>query len=182
MSFSEYLRMTMEHLTAYCCADCGQEQEGWPVLGFVSPDHYQQLSEAERQHRTALDPDFCGITHPDQTDRFIRCVLVQQVVDHGEDLHYGVWVSLSDQNLEDDKVNDHNAAHETTYFGWLCNDIREYAFPESIPRTVYTQTGKQRPLIVPHKEVDHPFVDDYYNGMTRAEAERRIAAMRGKVG
>lgn len=32
MSFSDYLRMTMEHLTTYRCAACGREQEGWPAL------------------------------------------------------------------------------------------------------------------------------------------------------
>lgn len=34
---------------------------------------------------------------------------------------------------------------------------------------------------MPHKDFDHPFVRDYYNGISKAEAEARIADMMGKT-
>ena len=68
--------------------------------------------------------------------------------------------------------------HETKYFGWLSNDLPDYNFSEgSIPTTVFTRTGNNRPNIVPHQDFDHPFVHDYYNGITKKEAERRIKEM-----
>jgi hypothetical protein len=35
---------------------------------------------------------------------------------------------------------------------------------------------------VPHKDFDHQFVRDYYIGITKQEAERRIKEMPGIVG
>lgn len=40
-----------------------------------------------------------------------------------------------------------------------------------------TKTGNDRPEIFPHEDFDHPFVKDYYEGITKAEAEKRINAI-----
>lgn len=146
-------------------------------MTFNSPDSYDALSPTDKESFAEIDSDFCTIRHPDQTDRFIRCTLTQSVIDHCEDLEYGLWVSLSEKSFNDYSNNFNNEEHETTYFGWLCNDISEYEFKENIPTTVVTQTGNNRPYIVPHKGFDHPFVKDYYNGITKQEAEKRIKAM-----
>jgi len=124
-----------------------------------------------------LSSDFCIIRHPDQIDRYIRCTLTQKVIDHCEDLEYGLWVSLSEKSFQDYSDNFKNENHETRYFGWLSSELPDYDFNENIPTTVFTRTGNQRPEIVPHKDFEHPFVSDYYNGISKEEAERRILAM-----
>jgi hypothetical protein len=166
----------------YTCSCCGQEHYKWPALAFKSPDNYDTLSQTDKETIAEIDSDFCVINHPDQIDRFIRCTLTQKVIDHCEDLEYGLWVSLSEKNFNDYLDNFKNNNHETTYFGWLCNDIPEYDFNTGIPTTVFTRTGNQRPEIVPHKDFDHPFVKDYYNGITKEEAERRIITMLDRNG
>lgn len=166
----------------YTCSCCGKEHIEWPALTFKTPDNYDTLSQEDKETIAEIDNDFCVITHPDQTDRFIRCTLTQKVNDYCEDLEYGLWVTLSEKSFNDYSDNYNNENHETTYFGWLCNDIPEYDFKESIPTTVYTRTGNQRPEIIPHKDFDHPFVYDYYNGITKDEAEKRIKSMFTKTG
>ncbi len=161
----------------YTCSCCGKEHEDWPALTYISPSSYDNLSVEEKQLKGELTTDFCIIRHKDQTDRFIRCTLTQKVIDHCENLEYGLWVSLSEKSFQDYSENFNNENHETTYFGWLNNHLPEYEFTESIPTTVCTRTGNQRPEIIPHEDFDHPFVYDYYNGITKAEAERRIHAM-----
>lgn len=163
----------------YICDKCGKKHEGWPALAYSAPVFYDTLSEEEQQEIGELDNDFCIIRHEDQTDRFIRCTLSQKVIDHCENLEYGLWVSLSENNYQDYSDNFNNENHITTYFGWLCNDVPEYGETISIPTTVYTKGGDQRPEIVPHESFDHPFVRDYYQGITREEAERRIQAAFG---
>jgi len=37
-----------------------------------------------------------------------------------------------------------------------------------------TKTGNERPEIFPHEDFDHPFVKDYYSGISKKEAENRI--------
>ena len=166
----------------YTCSCCGQEHSEFPALTFKSPDNYDTLSQQDKETIATIDSDFCVITHPGQTDRFIRCTLTQKVIDHCENLEYGLWVSLSEKSFNDYSDNFDNENHETKYFGWLCNDISEYEFKENIPTTVFTRTGNQRPEIIPHEDFDHPFVKDYYNGITKDEAERRIKTMLNRIG
>ncbi len=168
----------MAEIIKYTCSCCGKEHEKWPALIYISPTNYDALSEGDKKKIGQLDTDFCVITHPDQTDKFIRCTLTQKVIDHCENLEYGLWVSLSDKSFQDYSDNFSNQNHETKYFGWLSNDLSDYDFSNgSIPTTVFTRTGNMRPEIVPHQDFDHPFVKDYYNGVTKTEAERRIREM-----
>jgi hypothetical protein len=162
----------------FTCSCCGKEHEEWPALTYISPTNYSNLSEEDKHRIGEIDADFCTIKHTDQTDRFIRCTLTQKVIDHCEDLEYGLWVSLSEKSFTNYLENFENEQHETMYFGWLSNNLPEYDFSEGgIPTTVFTRAGNSRPEIVPHEDFDHPFVSDYYNGITKQEAERRIHEM-----
>lgn len=170
----------MSEVITYTCSSCGKEHEDWLALANYSPDSYHSLSEEEKENMAELDSDFCIIRYPgDQTDRFIRCTLTQKVTDHCEDLEYGFWASLSENSFHDYKANFNNEAHETRYSGWLSSLLLDYDNKESIPVTVITRAGDRRPELVPNKDFDHPFVRDYYNGITKREAERRIALMLG---
>jgi hypothetical protein len=171
----------MEDTIKYKCNVCGQEHKEWPALTFITPTPYDVLSEDDKLEIAELDSDFCVITHVDQTDRFIRVTLTQRVIDNCQDLDYGLWVSLSEKNFQDYTENYNNEDYETIYFGWLSNDLLDYDNDVSIPTTVYTRTEGQRPYIVPHKDFEHPFVSDYYDGITKTEAERRINDMLSRV-
>lgn len=159
------------------CSCCGEVHEEWPALTFISPDNYNCLSNEDKKRIGYLDSDFCLIHNEDQTDRFIRCTLTQKVIDHCEDLDYGLWVSLSEKSYTDYENNFKKESEEKGYFGWLCNDIIDYKFTESIPMNVVTRTNGERPDLFPHKDFDHPFVKDFYNGISKEEAERRISNM-----
>ncbi|HTI60902.1 DUF2199 domain-containing protein [Mucilaginibacter sp.] len=161
----------------YICSCCGKEHEEWPALTYKSPQNYDQLSDGEKKKIAELSDDFCIIYYAGQTGRFIRCTLTQKVTDHCEDLQYGLWVSLSEKSFQDYSDNFDNENHKAGYFGWLSNALPDYTFDESIPMDVFAQPGNQRPDIAPHTDFDHPFVHDYYNGITKAEAERRIRDM-----
>ena len=128
-----------------------------------------------------MDSDFCKIEYPNQTDRFIRVVLKQKIINSQITLEYGLWVSLSESSYNDYFLNYNNENHQTQYFGWLNNNIPDYNFQESIPTTVVTKLGNERPEIFPHSDFEHPFVSDYYNGITKDEAEKRIHEMLSKL-
>lgn len=167
----------MNETIKFICECCGKEHESWPALTYNTPNSYHNLSDQEKEEIAVIDSDFCVIKHPEHVLRFIRVVLFQKVNDHCEDLEYGFWVSLSEQSFKDYLENYDNENHETNYFGWLSNFIPEYEFSGSIPTTVVTKSGNERPEIFPHKDFDHPFVKDFYNGITKEEAERRIQQM-----
>jgi hypothetical protein len=162
----------------FICDCCGQEHESWPALTYNTPSVYNNLSPQEKEEIAVIDQDFCVIKYADNDiDRFIRVVLIQQINDHCENLEYGFWVSLSEKSFENYLENFDNQNHETQYFGWLSNYIPQYEFPDSIPTTVVTKKGNERPEIFPHKDFDHPFVKDYYEGISKEEAEKRINEM-----
>ena len=164
----------------YVCSQCGKEHDEWPALTFNSPDNYHNLSKEDKETIAEIDTDLCIIKYPDQTDRFIRVTLTQLVNDNCEDLNYGVWVSLSEKSYNDYSTNFGSNEGDITYFGYLCNAIPEYEDTTSIHTTVYTRSDGYRPYVVPHESFDHPFVKDYYNGISKAEAEKRIKAMMSK--
>ena len=167
----------MDNTIKFICDSCGKEHESWPALAFISPDNYNCLSDEDKREIGEIDSDLCTINYSDQIDRFIRCVMIQKVNDHCENLDYGLWVSLSEKSFQDYTENFDNENHEAKYFGWLCNDIKGYNFTESIPTTVFVTKGNNRPEIFPHQDFDHPFVKDYYEGITKIEAEKRIQEM-----
>jgi hypothetical protein len=165
----------MNNTIKFICDCCGKEHESWPAITYNSPGSYNNLSPQEKEEIAVIDEDFCVIKYADDhINRFVRCVFIQKVNDHCEDLEYGFWVSLSETSFKDYLDNFDNENHETQYFGWLSNYIPQYEFSNSIPTTVVTKTGNNRPEIFPHKDFDHPFVKDFYNGITKEEAERRI--------
>jgi len=161
----------------YTCNSCGQIHEEWPALAFESPTSYNVLSESMKKQIGELSDDLCIVRHPEQIDRFIRGTLTLKVIDHCENLDYGVWVSLSEESFQNYSENFNNTSHKVEYFGWFSNDIPEYEILESIPTTVFTRLNGLRPEIVPHEGFEHPLVHDYYHGITRAEAEKRIQSM-----
>ncbi|MCC9065233.1 DUF2199 domain-containing protein [Flavobacterium piscisymbiosum] len=165
----------MNDTIKFICECCGKEHESWPAITYNAPSSYSNLSSDEKEEIAVIDQDFCVIKYADDhIDRFVRVVLIQKVNDHCEDLEYGFWVSLSETSFKDYLENFDNENHETQYFGWLSNYIPQYQFSNSIPTTVVTKSGNDRPEIFPHKDFDHPFVKDFYNGITKEEAEKRI--------
>ena len=163
--------MNLEHK----CKICGEIHNDYPALTYPYPDSYYWLSEEEKKKFNAsLESDFCTIEYPDQTDRFIRVVLKQKIIDSELTLDYGLWVSLSEKSYDDYFSNFNNENHENRYFGWLEITIPEYIFNENIPTTVITKLGHERPEIFPHSDFDHPFVRDFYQGITKEEAQKRI--------
>jgi hypothetical protein len=124
----------------YTCNKCGLEHEEWPALTYNAPVSYYNLTDEEKNTIAEIGSDHCIITYEDQTDRFIRCTLVQKVNEHCQDLEYGIWVSLSEKSYNDYADNFDNKNHVTTYFGYLCNNIPGYESTLSVHTNVYTKT------------------------------------------
>lgn len=157
----------------YICECCGEEKEDWPALAYNSPYYYNCLSE-EEQKNAELTSDLCVVEETEHTHRFVRAVLIQEVVDDCRDLDYGIWVSLSEKSFNEYVENYDNKEFEAEYFGWLSTYLPDYDFPESIPTTVAVNNTIGRPFVFPHQDYEHPFVHDFYNGITKEEAQKRI--------
>ena len=162
------------------CSKCGEEHEGWPAIAFDMPHYYHILSVQDKKEMATLDDDFCIINHGDQIDRFIRVVLFQKVKDSCQDLHYGLWVSVSEKTFNTYSEHFKQGTLEGSFFGYLCSNVPGYDNTLSIKTNVHVSKGVNRPEIVPHDDqMDIPFVKDYYEGISLEEAEQRIAKVVG---
>ena len=171
----------MTEKTKYKCPKCGQYHNDWPAIAFSRPFYYDDLTDEEKTSIATLSDDFCVIKHPDQTDRFIRVVLKQKVTDNCEGLDYGVWVSLSEKSYNDYHSNFKTENYQEGYFGYLANNIPGYENTLSIRMNVYTAKGGRRPEIVPQDgQLNNPFVADYFNGISVADAQNRVDDVLGR--
>ncbi|MBV8325687.1 DUF2199 domain-containing protein [Chryseobacterium sp.] len=157
----------------YTCECCGEEKEDWPALAYNAPDFYYNLSDEELK-TAILNSDLCIVENPESSHRFIRAVLIQEVHNDCRNLDYGIWVSLSEKNFTEYVDNYHNKEFKAEYFGWLNTYFPDYDFSESIPTTVVVDNSIGRPFVFPHQSFEHPFVEDFYNGISVEEAEKRI--------
>lgn len=163
------------------CTICGEVHHTYPALTFTYPNSYYWLTEEQKNtYKIHVDSDFCTIEYPDRTDRFVRVVLKQKIAKTSHYLEYGLWVSLSEASYEDYAANFNNENHETVYFGWLSNALPDYQFEKSIAMDVKTKSGNERPEVYPQLDFSHPFVVDFYNGITKEEAEKRIHSILSK--
>ncbi len=158
------------------CEKCGKIHDGFPALTFNAPYSYYALNDEDRsRYVKELNDDFCVLEYEDQTDRFIRAVLFQQITDCCEELQYGIWVSLSEKSFDEYCDNFFSEEQNGIYFGFLNSQIPEYDNTVGVRTKVVLSNGRQRPEVIPHvDQMDIDFVKDYYEGITRAEAEERI--------
>jgi hypothetical protein len=160
--------------TNYTCSTCGKPHEALPAIGFNTPFHYEDLTELEKGKMAEIDDDFCVIYHLEQTDRFIRTVLKIKLSDSCEELHYGVWVSLSEKSFNEYRSGFENNIEGKVYFGTICNIINDY--PEStlgLHVNVETKGNGFRPEIILHKNC-HQLVIDCEKGISFEEAKNRV--------
>ncbi|MGX7666651.1 DUF2199 domain-containing protein [Flavobacterium pedocola] len=156
------------------CETCGKVHKELPAIVFKAPFHYDALSEKDKNEIAEISDDFCVISYPEQTDRFIRTVLSFQINDTCESLDYGVWVSVSEKTFNKYESNFKKDSEPKTYFGMLCNDIIDYEESTlNLHVNIETQREGLRPEIIPHNS-EHKLVSDWENGITIEEAENRI--------
>ncbi len=171
-----------KNTSEFKCSTCGEIHEGLPALGFKTPFHYHILTENDKIDISEIDNDFCIIKHADQTDRFIRTTLRIKINDACEDLDYGIWVSLSENNFNEYKSEFKHNIDGKVYFGTICNEISDYQESTlGLHVNVNTKSGGIRPEIVPHK-TEHKLISDWENGISLSEAKNRIERMIKNVG
>jgi hypothetical protein len=166
----------------YKCPNCDEVHDELPALAFKTPYHYDIHPNDKKKTIAEISSDFCVINHPEQTDRFIRTTMTIKVNDACEDLNYGIWVSLSKKSFDDYDENFKNDCDSKTYFGMICNEIRDYKESTlGLHVNVVTRNGGIRPEIIPHK-ADHELINDWENGISIKEAEIRVDKLLERLG
>jgi hypothetical protein len=150
----------------WTCARCGERHAGLPFdWGFPHPIYWDGGRDAE----DFLEEDLCAWTDDGgRRNYFIRGVLEIPVRDAGHSFTYGVWSSLSEDSFLRvvELWDDPRRVDEPPYFGWLSNEIPDFAATLNLPLDVVTRGLELRPCFELHNG-DHPLVAAQRGGVPR---------------
>jgi hypothetical protein len=153
----------------FICSGCG-ERHGLPFdYHMDSPVYWASLSWWDRR-KSHLDSDLCVIKNE---HFFMKGLIYIPVIGREEIFHWGVWVSLSDENFKRaiEVYEQPGRENEPPYFGWLSNDlVPHYPSTLNLKANLHTQPVGQRPLIE-LEPIDHPLAVEQRQGITMARVE-----------
>ena len=157
-------------MARFRCHDCGEIHEGFPELGFSSPDYYLALAEPDRES-AELSDDLCQIGN----DYFIRCCLPLPIQGTEESYNYGIWLSVSQQNFRRyiEHLNDHEQNIGDRYVGYVSNNIP--LFENTMDLIGAAAVNKAYRPLVELEPVDHPLVSLQQVGINEQQLSRIVA-------
>lgn len=129
--------------------------------------HYAGLSEAEKHDgHSELSSDICTIM---DRDFFIRVCLEIPIHDFPEPFLWGVWVSISRQNLKRYLDTWDEADESDAYFGWFSNRLPYYPDTINLKAISHPRRAGQRPYLELEPS-SHPLALDFHNGISAQKA------------
>ena len=114
----------MNSIRGYTCNCCGEYHDELPKsYGAVAPVYYDSVPQAERDKRFELVDDLCIM---DNEHFFIRGCIEIPIIGTNEDLIWGVWVSLSEENFNTTNEFWDKQDLLDPMLGWLSTDLPSY--------------------------------------------------------
>jgi len=158
------------------CGTCDEWHTG-PCLdfGYAKPHYWTAGCEGRDTNGTFLNSDYCSI---DGLDFFVRGVINIPIIGAGESFRWGVWGSLSRENLETLLRSDGDPEHEKPkpMFSWLSTDIPEYGNTLNIKMHAHIQEPGTRPHFWIERS-DHPLSLDFHRGITPERLKQLMIAL-----
>ncbi len=158
-------------MVKFKCHQCHEIHDGFPELGFSSPDYWTDPSDSESNSDCFLQSELCRIDE----DFFIRGCLEIPIIAEDEFYAYGVWISVSEKNF--DRYRQHlkdNTLHlDDRYTGYICNSIPGYENTLDLRAAAYLREDL-RPRIE-LEPTEHPLAVLQHEGMTVDQLSRIVA-------
>ena len=148
----------------FTCKCCGKVRSGVPAYHTDRPAPYWDVPEDKRESDVFLTSDSCVIA-----DKlfFIHGCLEIPVVGTDEQLTWGVWVSMKEENflLWQDHYEIPTRSHLGPFFGWLCTIIPAYPDTLHLKTMVHLRDNGIRPYIEVQPG-EHPLAREQQQGIT----------------
>ncbi|MFB9549108.1 DUF2199 domain-containing protein [Nocardioides luteus] len=136
--------------TGWTCSCCGAAHEEYAMsFGSPAPLPWMMATDTERS-AGEINADSCILHDRDGTQYFLRALLEIPVHDADDSFSWGVWVSLSEKDMNTQARNwvDPERAQLAPMFAWLCTDLPCYEETTlSLPTTLHTRGPGITPLI-----------------------------------
>jgi len=153
----------MNKIRGYTCSCCGEYHNELPTsYGTIAPVYYDSVPSVERHNRFELDDDLCIM---DNEHFFIRGCIEIPIIGIDENLIWGVWVSLSEDNFN--KTNEFWDKQDLLdpMLDWLSTDLPCYPDTVNLKAMVHHRPDGIRPYIE-LEPTDHPLAVEFRDGVT----------------
>lgn len=169
--------ITKDGKTIYRCECCDKIYETLPLcIGYSKPSIYFSIPEEEREKRISLDKSWCVV---DEEYFFHRGNLVIPIIDSKENLEFGVWTSISEDNFKKrmDLWDNPARVNEEPYFGWLSSNIAGYNDTLNIKTVAQENEDIDAIPNIYVIEENHPLAIDQENGITMDKALEIVSSI-----
>jgi hypothetical protein len=141
-------------------------------VGFKAPDNWFGVPDDERDQRTKLDNDVCGI----DDDIYIRGCIEIPIIGQDEKFVWGVWVSVSKPSFSRilELWSEPVIENEPPRFGWLSNRISNYPDTTNLKTELHIRSKGLRPLIK-LEPTDHPLAVEQHDGINMLRVQEIVA-------
>jgi hypothetical protein len=142
------------------CGSCDEWHTG-PILdmGFDSPYYWTKEDHAG----SFLNTDYCAI---EDRDFFVRGVIHLPIIGTAETFRWGVWGSLSRENLKKlrEMDDDPKRVESPAMFSWLSSKLAGYPDTLNLKMQVHIQQPHDRPKFE-LDDCDHPLAQEFHHGI-----------------
>lgn len=161
--------MTSQADSGWTCSCCGSAHPGNSMsFGSPTPVPWMMASDDERA-QGEINADSCVLHDADGTHYFVRGLIEIPVVDADESFSWGVWVSLSEtnMNIQARHWESPDRAGLDPMFGWLCTKLPCYETTTlSLPTNLRTRSPGLAPLIQVDPTSNHPLAYEQVHGIS----------------
>jgi hypothetical protein len=159
----------MTTTAGFTCTCCGEQHSELPfAYGALAPAFWHEGLAGEPGNLLEAEQCVIGNEH-----YFLRGRVVLPVTDAEEDLEWGVWVSVSEENyVRAERLwTNPQRESEPPYFGWLSTELPGYE-PGTLNLKTNLHTGPvgRRPL-VELEPTEHPLAVEQRAGISLARVQ-----------
>lgn len=152
------------------CSRCGEAHDIFSIEPrFGRPDAYLRIPLEERMHRTRCGDDWCRLRDPvgDHEQFFLRVTLPVEVLGENRQLHWGVWVEVSELVYQRvmDLWDEAGQASEPPLPGVLANELPDYPSTLGLAGSIHLRGPSTAPNFHLQSGVDHPLVQEQRSGV-----------------
>ena len=152
------------------CSQCGEEHDIFSIEPrFGRPEAYLRIPVGEREFRTRCGDDWCRLREPDGNRErfFLRVTLPVEVLGESRQLHWGVWVEVTELVYQRvmDLWDDTAQAAEPPLPGTLANQLPNYPSTLGLGGSIHLSRPSTAPSFWLEKELDHPLAREQRSGV-----------------
>ena len=152
------------------CSHCGEEHDIFSIEPrYTRPDAYLQIPVDEREFRSRCGDDWCRLRDQarKQEQFFLRATLPVEVLGETRQLHWGVWVEVTQPVYQRvmDLWDEPAQSAEPPLHATLANELSNYPSTLGLEGSLHLKDPSTAPSFWLRKDLDHLLAREQRSGV-----------------